>query len=253
MINTIIHGCCLEVMKDIPDRCIDMILCDLPYGVTSRNKWDVCIDIVEYFKLSKEKIKENGVIVLTAIEPFSSKLIVNNDDIYKYSWVWKKQTATGFLNAKKQPLRCYENVLVFYNKQCTYNPIMTTGHKQYKIKGHKYTDSKNYGKHDIPDYVGGTTRYPQNIINIKTEPNRKANKLHPTQKPVALMEYLIRTYTNENDLILDNCVGSGTTAVACINTNRNFIGIEKEKKYVDIANNRIKEALERRTTTTIRH
>jgi site-specific DNA-methyltransferase (adenine-specific) len=235
-INTITCGDCLEVMQGIPDKSVDMVLCDLPYGVTSRNKWDIIIPMEllwnQYLRVCQ------GAIVLTAIQPFTSVVVCSNLAMFKYQWIWKKQTPTGFLNAKKQPLRTHEDVLVFYSYQPTYNPQMWTG-KPYRIAGHVETQSKNYGKHVIPSAVNNGKRFPVSVLNIDTEANRKGNKLHPTQKPVALFEYLIRTYTNEGDTVLDSCIGSGTTAIACINTGRNYIGIEKEEKYCRIAEERI--------------
>lgn len=224
-----ILGECLEKMNDIQDKSIDMILCDLPYG-TTRNKWDSIIPLDALWEQYNRIIKDNGVIVLTAQFLFSAKLMISNEKDYKYSWVWKKgNKPTGFLNAKKQPLRICEDVLVFYKNQCTYNPQMTKGakcHSRGKSVGTDKNNTENYNKYKEVN-TDGDMKYPQTLIDFE----RDVDKLHPTQKPVALFEYLIKTYTNEGDLVLDNCSGSGTTAIASINTNRNFICIEKDETY----------------------
>lgn len=222
-------------MKDIPDKSIDMILCDLPYGVTARNKWDCVIPFEKLWEQYKRVIKENGAIVLTATQPFTTDLIQSNRKCFKYSLVWSKGQVTGFLNAKKQPLRSHEDILVFYQKPPTYNPEMTKGKKVLKSTG---CDSTNYGKFTYKPHYS-EWYYPKSIIEI---PQKRFKGGHPTQKPVELMEYLIKTYTNEGETVLDNCMGSGTTGVACKNLNRNFIGIELDEKYFDIAQKRIKAA-----------
>ena len=230
----LLHGDCLELMKDIPDGSVDMILCDLPYGVT-RNKWDSVIPLDELWEHYKRVIKDNGAIALTAQTPFDKVLGVSNLDMLKYEWVWQKESGTGFLNAKKMPLKGHENILVFYKKPPTYNPQMRTGFKAYEIKkGHHGT---NYGDDKGATSVSNGERYPLTIVKF----TRDKDKLHPTQKPVALFEYLIKTYTNEGDTVLDNCMGSGTTGVACKNLNRNFIGIELDDEYFEIAKRRISE------------
>ena len=247
MLNTIIHGDCLEVMKQIPipDKSIDMILCDLPYGVTSC-KWDSVIPFEPLWEQYERVIKDNGAIVLTASQPFTSALVMSNPKLFKYCWVWVKNTATGIAQAKYQPMKYHEDVCVFYKKKPTYNPIKiprTEGSQErlkYKLvnggNGNHITLNKHVSNYDQ------VYKNPSTVIYFDTPPNSKG-KLHPTQKPIALFEYLIRTYTNEGDTVLDNCVGSGTTAVACINTGRVFIGIEQEQKYVDIANERVKKAM----------
>ena len=225
-------GDCLEIMKDIPDKSIDMILCDLPYG-TTKNKWDSVIDLNELWTGYERIIKDNGAIVLFSQMPFTAELTHSNLKLFKYEWIWEKDNGTGFLNAKKMPLKIHENILVFYKKLPTYNPQMRTGFKPYKCKQGRH--STNYGLYEqghITESNG--ERYPIDIIEFK-----KDSGLHPTQKPVALLEYLIKTYTNENDLVLDNCMGSGATGVACVNTNRNFIGIELSEEYYNIAKERI--------------
>lgn len=230
------QGDCLELMKEIPDRGIDMVLCDLPYG-TTRNKWDSVIPLDKLWKQYERIIKDNGAIVLFSQMPFSAELVHSNLKLFKYEWIWQKDNGTGFLNAKKMPLKIHENILVFYKKLPLYNPQMRTGFKPYKCKQGRH--STNYGAYEqghITESNG--ERYPIDIIEFK-----KDSGLHPTQKPVALLEYLIKTYTNEGEIVLDNCMGSGSTGVACVNTNRNFIGYELNEKYFEIAGKRINEAM----------
>ncbi len=235
----LINGDCLEIMKTIEDKSIDMILCDLPYGITAC-KWDTVIPFKPLWEQYERIIKDNGAIVLFGGEPFTSKLICSNINNFKYNWIWQKNKTTGYLNAKKQPLNDNETISVFYKKQCTYNPQKTIADKIYKRGFAKRSKSDCYGNKE-KDFVqvDDGMRYPKRIIYFNN--NDTQNQLHPTQKPVALCEYLIRTYTNENELILDNCMGSGTTAIACINTNRNFIGIELDETYFNIAKKRIEE------------
>lgn len=230
------QGDCLELMKDIPDESIDMILCDLPYG-TTKNKWDSVIPLNKLWKSYERIIKDNGAIVLFSQMPFSAELVHSNLKLFKYEWIWEKDNGTGFLNAKKMPLKIHENILVFYKKLPLYNPQMRTGFKPYKCKQGRH--STNYGAYEqghITESNG--ERYPIDIIKFK-----KDSGLHPTQKPVELLEYLIKTYTNENETVLDNCMGSGSTGVACVNTNRSFIGYELDEKYFEIAGKRINEAM----------
>lgn len=230
------QGDCLELMKDIPDESIDMILCDLPYG-TTKNKWDSVIPLNKLWKSYERIIKDNGAIVLFSQMPFSAELVHSNLKLFKYEWIWQKDNGTGFLNAKKMPLKIHENILVFYKKLPLYNPQMRTGFKPYKCKQGRH--STNYGAYEqghITESNG--ERYPIDIIKFK-----KDSGLHPTQKPVELLEYLIKTYTNENETVLDNCMGSGSTGVACVNTNRNFIGYELDEKYFEIAEKRINETM----------
>lgn len=231
------QGDCLELMKDIPDKSVDMVLCDLPYG-TTRNKWDSVIPLNKLWEQYERIIKDNGAIVLFSQMPFSAELVHSNLKLFKYEWIWQKDNGTGFLNAKKMPLKIHENILVFYKKLPLYNPQMRTGFKPYKCKQGRH--STNYGAYEqghITESNG--ERYPIDIIEFK-----KDSGLHPTQKPVALLEYLIKTYTNEGDTVLDNCMGSGSTGVACVNTNRNFIGYELNEKYFEIAEKRINECVE---------
>ena len=231
-LNKIYNEDCLEGMKRIPDKSIDMILCDLPYGVTARNKWDTIIPFEPLWAEYERIIKDNGAIVLTASQPFTADLIQSNRKMFKYSLVWNKSQVTGFLNAKKQPLRSHEDILLFYKKQPTYNPAMVKGKRVLKSTG---GGSTNYGKFTYKPHYS-EWYYPKSIIEI---PQKRLKSGHPTQKPVALMEYLIKTYTNDGETVLDNCIGSGTTAIACINTNRNYIGFELDKQYCEIANERI--------------
>ena len=229
----LLQGDCLELMKDIPDGSVDMILADLPYG-TTRNKWDEVLPFNALWKEYERIIKDNGAIVLHSQQPFTSKLIMSNSKIYKYSWVWSKSQVSGFLNAKKQPLREHEDICVFYKKQCTYNPQMTKGKMQLKNTG---GSSSNYNKYEAQPHYSDEY-YPKTILDF---PLRRFKGGHPTQKPVELAEYLIKTYTNEGETVLDNVMGSGTTGVACKNLNRNFIGMELDEGYFKIATDRINE------------
>jgi site-specific DNA-methyltransferase (adenine-specific) len=248
LLNKVIHGDCLEIMKDITDKSIDMILCDLPYGTTACS-WDIIIPFEPLWHEYKRIIKSNGAIVLTASQPFTSKLIMSNLNWFKYEYVWEKSQATGFLNAKKRPMVSHENICVFYKNQPVYYPQITTGHKPIN----KYTKSAKiqnkteiYGKVNKDISGGGeTVRYPRSVLLFASDKQKnKLNKtIHPTQKPIKLFEYFIKTYTNEGDIVLDNCAGSFTTAVAAIKTNRNWICIEKEKKYCEIGKKRIESAL----------
>ncbi len=230
-------GDCLEIMPTIEDKSVDMILCDLPYG-TTMCKWDIVIPFDNLWKNYERIIKDNGAIVLNGAEPFSSKLRLSNIKLFKYDWIWDKVKGTVFLNAKKQPMRNHEIVSIFYKKQCTYNPQKTFGHNKKESFRAKHLQTEVYGNMKNDYLYNSTERYPRSIQVFSTDTQNSS--LHPTQKPIALMEYLIKTYTNENDLVLDNCMGSGSTGVACNNLNRRFIGIEKDEKYFRIAENRIK-------------
>lgn len=230
------QGDCLELMKDIPDKSIDMILCDLPYG-TTQNKWDSVIPLEPLWEQYKRIIKDNGVIVLTSQGIFTAKLILSNEKWFKYKWVWEKSKATNFLNAKKQPLRKHEDICVFYNKQPKYNPQMTEGEPYDKgIRKNQLTGS--YGEFNPVHVKSEGKRYPTDVVYFKTAES-EGKVYHSTQKPVELLEYLIKTYTIEGELVLDNCMGSGSTGVACLNTNRKFIGIELDENYFNIAKERI--------------
>jgi site-specific DNA-methyltransferase (adenine-specific) len=232
---TLLLGDCLELMKRLPDASVDMILCDLPYGTTSC-QWDSILPFdrlwAEYLRIAKP----NAAIVLTASQPFTSALIMSRADIFKYSWSWVKTNCSGFANAKKQPLRSFEDVAVFYRKQRTYSPQGVV--RLEKDRDRTRATGEFMGKTGFRDgYVQEFTNYPKNILNIASE-----RGLHPTQKPVALMEYLIRTYTNEGDVVLDNCMGSGTTGVACSNAGRRFVGMERDVNYFKTASDRIHAA-----------
>lgn len=235
----LIRGDCLDLMKNVPDNSIDMILCDLPYGTTSRNKWDIVIPIDEMWVQYKRIIKHGGAIALFSQQPFSSDLIQANRKMFRYEWIWEKPNAVGFLNANRMPLRAHENILIFYDKLPVYNPQKKQG-KPYVAKSGNRTSS-NYGDFDGTWHTSNATglRFPRDVISFNKEQG-----LHPTQKPVPLCEYLIRTYTNTGDIVLDNCMGSGSTGVACVNSNRSFIGMELNLEYFDVACQRISDALE---------
>lgn len=236
----LLKGDCLELMRDIPDKSIDMILCDLPYGTTAC-KWDVTISFDELWKQYKRIIKNNGAIALFGSEPFSSKLRLSNLKMYKYDWIWEKQQGANFMLVKYQPYKVHEIISIFSKKTTIYNPQMT--------KGEPYTRrNKSNGSLDLPFKLpkekniikhSDGKRYPRSIQYFKSYKGKE--QLHPTQKPVPLLEYLIKTYTNEGMTVLDNCMGSGSTGIACINTNRKFIGIELDDKYFEIAKERIEK------------
>jgi DNA modification methylase len=234
-LNVIYNEDCLEGMNRIEDKSVDMILCDLPYG-TTRCKWDIIIPFDMLWEQYERIIKDNGVIILTGSQPFTSKLISSNIDNFRYEIIWEKEQITNFVHIRKQIGKIHENICVFYKKQPTYNPQMRKGllikysGSVNNIRSHNNITS---GKRKIEE---SDKRFPISIIKIQ----REKTKLHPTQKPVALFEYLIKTYTNEGDIVLDNCMGSGTTAIACMNTNRNYIGFELDKEYYDIILERIK-------------
>lgn len=235
--SKVIQGDCLEVMKNIPDKSIDMILCDLPYGTTAC-KWDTIIPFEPLWEQYKRIIKDNGAIVLTASQPFTSALVMSNPKMFKYEWIWGKGRGTGFQIIKYKPLVSHENVLVFGKGTIKYNPQMREREKP-RISKNKGTTRQmlvSNGKGYIAEKALDK-KYP--ITELQFSNNDQKGKYHPTQKPVALFEYLIKTYTNEGDLVLDNCAGSGTTGVACKNLNRNYILIEKEPEYIDIINKRL--------------
>jgi len=251
MMRSIQLGDCLELMKDIPDGSVDMILADLPYGTTAC-KWDTIIPFDKLWEQYERIVKDNGAIVLTASQPFTSALVMSNSKMFKYEWIWEKTMASNFATANKMPMKYHENILVFYKKQPTYNPIREKrseiGLERLKSSGKILNSTKGktdhiniqkpiYSKYDI------NTILPKSVQKINSVPNCNGTKLHNTQKPVALFEYLIKTYTNEGDLVLDNVAGSGTTAIACLNTNRQFIVMEKEQKYFDIIMERVRQWL----------
>lgn len=235
---TLMLGDCLKLMKDIPDNSIDMVLCDLPYGIT-RCKWDCALPLDQLWEQYNRIVKENGAVVLFGAEPFSSYLRISNIRDYKYDWVWDKVVSRGFLNAKKQPLRGYENLSVFYKKQCTYHPQITHGHTRKVSTVRKENNYEGYNKNTKTTSYDSTDRYPRNIIKFSTDTQK--SHLHPTQKPLSLCEYMINTYTDPGNTVLDNCMGSATTGVACMNLDRDFIGMELEEKYFEISVNRMKE------------
>ena len=237
-LNNIYNVDCIEGMKMLPDKSIDMILCDLPYGMT-KNSWDKIIPFELLWKQYERIIKDNGAIVLFAQPPFDKQLACSNLKLFRYEWIWKKTKCTGFMNAKKMPLKQHENILVFYKKLPTYNPQGVKTGVAIKTGRSRKGNSRNYGKTGCgnPEYIQTVSNYPKDIICF-SNPSNKGN-LHPTQKPIDLLEYLVKTYTNEGETVLDNCMGSGSTAVACINTNRNFIGFEISEEYCKIANERI--------------
>lgn len=220
-------------MERIPDKSIDMILCDLPYG-TTQNHWDTVIPLEPLWEQYKRVIKDNGCIALFAQTPFDKVLGASNLKMLRYEWIWLKEQGTGHLNAKKMPLKAHENILIFYKKRPIYNPQMRRGKPYVCTSGHR---SANYGSQKRTTTINEGQRYPIDVLKIERAKTDRG--LHPTQKPVTFLEYLIKTYTNEGETVLDNCMGSGSTAVACINTNRNFIGFEISKEYCDIANQRI--------------
>lgn len=230
----LMKGDCLELMKEIPDGSVDMVLCDLPYG-TTQNKWDAVIPFealwAEYRRVCR------GSIVLTAAQPFTSALVMSNPAQFKYQWVWEKTKASGFLNARRRPLTSHEDVLVF-GEDAIYNPQGLISVEVNNARKNK-SGNGNFGKVSDRPYIQKEGNFPRSVLKFQHE----TAPVHPTQKPVALMEYLIRTYTNEGDTVLDNTMGSGTTGVAAVNTGRKFIGIERDDKYFAIAQKRIEDAL----------
>ena len=243
---TLLLGDTLERMKEIPDGNVDMILCDLPYGTTVC-KWDSVIPFEPLWAAYRRVCKKNAAIVLTASQPFTSALVMSNPREFRYCWVWEKNRGTGFLDAKKRPLKFHEDVAVFYQAQCTYSPVRvqgapnnSTGVKPGERKARSKSDIYHGDSDSVATDMSGL-KYPRSIIPFNgLAPS--AEHLHPTQKPVALMEYLIKTYTNEGETVLDNTMGSGTTGVACVNLGRNFIGIERDESYFAIAKQRIEAA-----------
>lgn len=239
----LIHGDCLKVMHEIPDRSIDMILADLPYG-TTQNKWDSVIPLDELWKQYKRMIKPNGVIALSSQGIFTAKIMLSNEKWFKYKITWEKSKSTNFLNAKKQPLRKHEDICVFYKNRPTYNPQMTEG-KPYNKGVRKDQTTGSYGDFKPTHVESAGSRYPTDIVYFKTAESEGLRKVwHPTQKPVGLLRYLVRTYTNDGDTVMDNSMGSGSTGVACILEGRNFIGIERDEDYFYIAQSRLNQPLD---------
>lgn len=241
MRNTIIQGDCFEVMPRIASGSIDLIICDLPYGIT-QNEWDKPLELARLWVEYERVIKENGAIILTAAQPFTSQLVMSNPKLFRYEIIWQKNKTTGFLNAKKMPLRAHESILVFYKKLPTYNPQKTTGHKPVNSFTKRTSDGSNYGETKTGITGGGQTdRYPTTVLQVPVVNNDSREKIHPTQKPVELLEYLIKTFSNPGDLVLDNCAGSGSTGEAAKRTGRDFILIEKEIEYVEACRRRFEE------------
>ena len=242
--NNIYHGDCLDIMKFIPDESIDMILADLPYG-TTKAAFDSVIDLTKLWEQYNRIIKPNGAILLFAQTPFDKVLGASNIKMLKYEWIWEKTQATGFLNAKKMPMKAHENILVFYKNAPTYNPQKTTGHKpvnSYTKKAKVQNKTELYGavKEDVSG-GGETDRYPRSVLVYPSDKQimKSTPFLHPMQKPLALCEYFIKTYTNEGDVILDNVCGSGTTGVAAKNLKRDYILIEKEERFYEMSCKRL--------------
>jgi site-specific DNA-methyltransferase (adenine-specific) len=252
-VNKIYCGDCLEVMTQIEDGTIDVILCDLPYGTTVLG-WDSIIDLQELWSQYNRIIKRNGAIVLFCKQPFTSKLIMSNIENFKYCLVWEKTKGSNYANMLKQPSMVTEDIAVFSNGAIKYNTMTEPKEKRnirntktdniYKYKeGSHYFGTKATGKFNEFRTIPTDEKYTSNVLKYTVVGNNNKNRKHPTQKPVDLMERLLFHYSNENDIVLDNCIGSGTTAVACKNTNRRFIGIEQEQKYVDVTNERLNESI----------
>lgn len=234
--TVLLKGDCLERMKEIPDKSIDLILCDLPYGVTDC-KWDVIIPPELLWDAYKRIIKDTGAIVLFSTQPFTTSLITSAKEIFRYIWYWHKNAPTGFCFAKYQPMRCIEDICVFYKKAPTYNPQGLIRLDKPKVRKGKRPSGGIYRDGTLQkDTIYNVTNYPRNLLSFPVE-----RGLHPTQKPVTLLEYLIRTYTNPGETVLDNCMGSGSTGVAALKCGRNFVGIEKEEKYFLVAQERIEK------------
>ena len=240
-------GDCIVNLKNITDASVDMVLCDLPYGTTQCN-WDIIIPFDDLWKELNRVCKKNAAMVFTASQPFTSLLITSNIKNFKYNWVWEKSKATGYLNSNKQPMRAHEDICVFYRKQPTYNPIMVNGTPYNKGEAHRPTDVYGSQKSVLVKSDSGL-RFPRTVQYFKTAES-EGKVLHPTQKPLALINYLIRTYTNEEDIIIDPVMGSGTTGVAAINLNRKFIGFELDENYFNISQERIQKAVDNKIKTS---
>ena len=249
-INQIYNMDCLKGMENIDDKSIDMILCDLPYGTTA-SKWDKIIDFSKLWNEYMRIIKDQGVIALTSNASFTNKLINSNEKYYKYKWIWIKNTKTNFVNAKNRPLTQYEEILMFSKgntangskiKMNYYPQGIEKVDKVIKAGKNRFGTVAGIRPSHKSEFIREYKNYPVDVLYF----NKDKENLHPNQKPLALFEYLIKTYTKENELVLDNCMGSGTTAVACINTNRNYVGFEIEQKYFDIAQKRIRESIEKK-------
>ena len=236
--NIIYHGDCIEVMKILPDSSVDMVLTDPPYG-TTQNKWDTVVDMDAFWKEIKRVTKKNSAILIFTQMPFTATVVMSNPKMFRYEWICEKANATGFLNARRMPMKCHENVLVFYGKLPVYHPIMEHG-KPYR-RGMEDKNSSNYNA--VKRLRSGNptgTRFPRDVLKVSWR-SAFGKTLHPTQKPVSLCDYFIKTYSNKGDIILDPFIGSGTTAVAAINTERKYIGFEKDDKYFEVAKNRLEK------------
>ena len=248
-INNVFEGDCLEIMKQLPDKSIDMVLCDLPYG-TTQNKWDSVIPLGELWQQYRRIVKDDGAIVLTSQGMFTAELMVSNPKMFRYKWIWEKSKSTNFLNAKKQPLRKHEDVCVFYRRQPVYHPQMIDG-EPYDKGIRKNQMSGSYGDFQPVHVHSDGKRYPTDIIYFKTAES-EGKVFHPTQKPVELGRYFVRTYTNPGDIVLDNTSGSGSFLVAALLEGRNFIGIEKNENvalfkkgdidYIAVTKKRLRDA-----------
>ena len=244
----LLNGDCLELMNDIPENSVDLILCDLPYGATDC-KWDSIIPFEPLWEHYHRIAKDNGAIVLFSAQPFTTKLIHSNLKHYRYNWYWKKNNTTGFTFAKYQPMRCIEDICVFYKKMPKYNPqgLVKLEHTKKRKKRESTKDTVYKSSPLCKEHEQKYTNYPKHLLEFANEATSNRKRYHPTQKPVKLLEYLILTYTQAGDTVLDNCMGSGSTGVACANTGRKFIGIEKDEHYFQIAQERIYKAAERQS------
>jgi DNA modification methylase len=244
MESKLFNGNCIDVMKELPSNSVDLILTDLPYGILNkRTEWDKRIPYDEMWEQTNRISKDISAFITTSKQPFTSELIISNLNSFRYCWIWEKSKSTGYLNSKKMPMVAHEEVVVFYKKMPIYNPQMTKGEPY--DKGTAVRDTTHYTEQKKAIHVKNKdgTRYPRSVIYLKTAEDE--GKLHPTQKPVKLLEYFINTYSNKNDVVLDIAMGSGTTGVACKNTNRNFIGIEISKEYFKLSQERIKNGMNR--------
>lgn len=231
------HGDCLDLMTSLGNGSVDLVVADLPYGTTNA-AWDSEIDLAALWAQYRRVVKDDGAILLFAQSPFDKKLAVSNLQMFRYEWIWEKTEATGHLNAKRMPMKAHENVLVFYRKLPTYNPQKTTGHVRKTALRVDRAEKQSvlYGSQEGITHYDSTERYPRSVLKFST--NKQRENYHPTQKPVELLEYLIATYSNPGDLILDNCMGSGSTGVAALNLGRRFIGMEITEQYFRVANSR---------------
>lgn len=232
----LLHGDCLQLLDSVPENSIDLVCADLPYGTTNCS-WDTLIPLAPLWRQIERVVKDTAAVILFAQTPFDKVLGVSNLPMLRYEWIWEKSQATGFFNAKKMPLKAHENILVFYKKLPEYNPQKTTGHKR-KTAGRKPAASEVYGKAVKKTFYDSTERYPRSVQKFASDKQR--NNLHSTQKPLALLKYIIKTYSNPHDIVLDFCMGSGTAGVACKELNRNFIGMEKDENIFNTAQRRIR-------------